>query len=263
MSSSDSCCVSILLGVLIVVVLFAVTVGANAFSKRVLGAGLDIFRFPPADGSNYRKNILMDDTILNLAKSDVSSRVYGEVSDPNMLSTGAPLKAVYNRPGQASNATTPLTAYGYGKDIQKKDALSAYGGYDKTPARKTLTSYGYKDDAYALPKPNLSASFKDPSNIQTFIEGQSPLVLPLRQKQQGTDHIRGDVYIEPIKRGWYDTRKTTDDLETGGHGTIFGESGGSGFGQEPLGCGCALSTPLSGKPPRLTGTSEIVRQYSQ
>lgn len=266
--SSETCgWKNVLVVVVVILCVFGLMYAANClpglWCTRKQKAGVDIFRFPPGSYPDQapQGNLLADDKILNIAKSSVASYAHGGVIDPNLINPT--LRADYRSP--AARPSMSLSGYGYLNDALKP--LKAMG-YENDTAKKDLTklsSYGYENDAYALPKSNLSASFSDPSDPATFIENKH-IVIPLRQKPQGTDHIRGDVYIEPIKRAWFDTRKTTEDLEKGGHGIIFGSSGGAGYGQMPLqslGCGCAAGmAPLSGKPPSiLSAGSAIIKQY--
>lgn len=118
---------------------------------------------------------------------------------------------------------------------------------ESQPYSKTLT-LGCPD----LPRPNLGASFSDPTNVSTHIENK-PLNLPLIQRVQGVDYIRGDLPIEPIKRGWFDLSKDVKDLVGGGHNVLFGEiprvSGTREQYQnlQPLGgCGCGVNNGFLG-----------------
>lgn len=274
---SDSC-LGILVGIVIVVAVFAVVIGGNLISRRInLGAGSppQPFYFPPGGGVSTLPAPTFTSQNIDIARSNVGSMIKsGNIAEPSILNPPAKLGQTYVRPGEAQalgsygsydNAYTPLKGYSmnYGTKTLGSVNTMNYG-----PAKSVL---GYslnskaedsKYDFPPLPRANLSASFQDPSDPSTFIKNQ-PLVMPLRQKVQGVDYVRGDVYIAPIQRGWMDVRKGVQDLEVGGHGIIFGESGGQGYGQQPLGgCGCGGAAPpmaLGGewqKPPSILGAND-------
>lgn len=243
----------ILLVIFFVTLVFLVVfVGGSAAKRLGAESPIQTFYSPPGTGFVHRKDVVVENQ--DIMRFGVDSYSTGGVNEPNMLtSPSSKLNATYpsaHRPNMQLNATAYSNSY-----AKPLASTAMQSQYSEDPATKqTLKAYGRYADAYALPKPNnLSASMQDPSQPSTFINN-APMVLPMKQRNQGVDRIRGDTDVKPIIKGWFDSSKYwSTDLERGGQGIIFGDN--------KLGCGCAdVKPPLSGS--GLRAESDIMKQYS-
>jgi hypothetical protein len=68
-----------------------------------------------------------------------------------------------------------------------------------------LASMDYTDPKDLLPEPDMRACFKDPTNPENYMYERT-LYAPLKQRTTNyPDRIRGDLYIPPIRTGWFDS----------------------------------------------------------
>lgn len=244
----------ILIVVFFVVFIFLIVFLGGSASKRLGAASvekpIDSFYFVPGK-YDYNNNVLLENQ--DISRFGVDSFTKGSVNEPNLIKPSR-LNSTY--PSARRPDMQLATAYSdvYKKPLRVSSAMQ--NQYAEDPATKaTLKSYGRYADAYALPKPNnLSATMQDPSQPSTFINN-APMVLPMKQRNQGVDRIRGDVDVKPIIKGWFDSSKYwSTDLERTGQSVIFGDN--------KLGCGCSdvQPPPLSGS--GLRAESNIIKQYS-
>lgn len=65
---------------------------------------------------------------------------------------------------------------------------------------------GYLDPSQMLPIPDVRSCLKDPSDPENYMYDRT-LFAPLKRRHADipVDYIRGDIFVQPIRVGWFDT----------------------------------------------------------
>ncbi len=105
-----------------------------------------------------------------------------------------------------------------------KDYQKACGSISEDVVSEFKKAQGYTDPSQLLPIPDIRSCVKDPSDPENYMYDRT-LFAPLKRRHGNipVDFIRGDLYIEPIRTGWFDTPSIPSvDLQKGAVSIISG-----------------------------------------
>lgn len=70
---------------------------------------------------------------------------------------------------------------------------------------KFRSAQGYSDPSQLLPTPDLRSCLKDPTDPENYMYDRTIFAPLKRRNKNDVDWIRGDLRIEPIRMGWFDS----------------------------------------------------------
>jgi hypothetical protein len=87
-----------------------------------------------------------------------------------------------------------------------KEFTSSCGKIGEDVVSEFKKAQGYMDPSQMLPLPDVRSCLKDPSDPENYMYDRT-LFAPLKRRHADipVDYIRGDIFIPPIRSGWFDT----------------------------------------------------------
>lgn len=107
-----------------------------------------------------------------------------------------------------------------------KEYDDACGKINQNVVSEFKKAQGYMDPSQMLPIPDARSCLKDPSDPENYMYDRT-LFAPLKRRHSDipVDYVRGDLYISPIRTGWFDVPVIPSvDLQRGAVSIISGPS---------------------------------------
>lgn len=110
----------------------------------------------------------------------------------------------------ATGSAIPNSEVDYASVISERENINDFDKSCTAIGNDVISDFkkqqGYIDAKEMLPVPDIRSCLKDPSDPDNYMYDRT-LFAPLKRRNANidVDWIRGDLYIEPIRTGWFDT----------------------------------------------------------